>query len=100
MLAELDLGAGGRVYGLGERFSAFIKHGQTVHNIWNDDSCTRYTEKDLIYIPSNRYGLFVNHPSKVSLEVQSEQTTRVNICMLDQKIKYFMIYDKTSKGIL
>lgn len=39
MLAALDLRAGEKMYGLGERFGPFIKNGQTV-DIWNQDGGT------------------------------------------------------------
>ena len=36
MHEQLALGVGENVYGLGERFTAFVKNGQTV-DIWNQD---------------------------------------------------------------
>lgn len=37
--AQLSLGVGELVYGLGERFTPFVKNGQTV-DIWNEDGGT------------------------------------------------------------
>ena len=79
MLAELDLGVGEKVYGLGERFGPFVKNGQTV-DMWNEDGGTssELAYKNIpFYMSSKGYGVFVNHPGKISLEVQSERTTRV-----------------------
>ena len=45
MRQQLGLSVGEQVYGLGERFSAFTKNGQSV-DIWNEDWCTS-TEKSL-----------------------------------------------------
>ncbi|KAJ5605769.1 Aldolase-type TIM barrel [Penicillium lagena] len=102
MLAELDLGVGEKVYGLGERFGPFVKNGQTV-DIWNEDGGTssELAYKNIpFYISSKGYGVFVNHPGKVSLEVQSERTTRVNISVPGEEIEYFVVYGATPKEIL
>jgi alpha-D-xyloside xylohydrolase len=102
MLAGLDLGVGEKVYGLGERFGPLAKNGQTV-DIWNEDGGTssELAYKNIpFYISSRGYGVFVNHPGKVSLEVQSERTTRVNISVPGEEIEYFVVYGATPKDIL
>ncbi|RAL13749.1 putative sugar hydrolase [Aspergillus homomorphus CBS 101889] len=102
MLAALDLGVGEKVYGLGERFGPFIKNGQTV-DIWNEDGGTssELAYKNIpFYLSSAGYGVFVNHPGKVSLELQSERTTRVNISVPGEELEYFVIYGDTPKDIL
>ncbi|PYH49248.1 putative sugar hydrolase [Aspergillus saccharolyticus JOP 1030-1] len=102
MLAALDLGVGEKLYGLGERFGPFVKNGQTV-DIWNEDGGTssELAYKNIpFYLSSNGYGVFVNHPGKVSLELQSERTTRVNISVPGEELEYFVIYGGTPKEIL
>lgn len=102
MLAELDLGVGEKVYGLGERFGPLVKNGQTV-DIWNEDGGTssELAYKNIpFYISSKGYGVFVNHPGKVSLEVQSERTTRVNISVAGEEIEYFVISGTSPKDVL
>jgi alpha-D-xyloside xylohydrolase len=102
MLTELDLGVGERLYGLGERFGPFIKNGQTV-DIWNEDggSSSELAYKNIpFYLSSKGYGVFVNHSGKVSLELQSERTTRVNISVPAQELEYFVIYGGTPKEVL
>ncbi|KAI2790328.1 Alpha-xylosidase [Penicillium oxalicum] len=102
MLAELDLGVGERVYGLGERFGPLVKNGQTV-DMWNEDGGTssELAYKNIpFYMSSKGYGVFVNHPGKVSLEVQSERTTRVNISVRGEEIEYFIVYGETPKDVL
>ncbi|KAL4754479.1 hypothetical protein BDW72DRAFT_127854 [Aspergillus terricola var. indicus] len=101
-LAELDLSVGERLYGLGERFGPFVKNGQSV-NIWNEDGGTssELAYKNIpFYISSNGYGVFVNHPGKVSLELQSERTTRVNVSVGGEELEYFVIEGKNPKEIL
>lgn len=102
MLAALDLGVGEKLYGLGERFGPFIKNGQTV-DIWNEDGGTssELAYKNIpFYVSSRGYGVFVNHPGKVSFELQSERTTRVNISVPGEEIEYFIVYGSTPKEIL
>ncbi|KAJ5721043.1 Alpha-xylosidase [Penicillium malachiteum] len=102
MLIELDLGVGEKVYGLGERFGPLVKNGQTV-DIWNEDGGTssELAYKNIpFYMSSKGYGVFVNHPGKVSLEVQSERTTRVNISVPGEEVEYFVVYGETPKDVL
>ncbi len=61
---ELALGVGESIYGLGERFTPFVKNGQVV-DIWNEDGGTSSEQayKNIPFYMSNRgYGVFVNHP--------------------------------------
>ncbi|PYH87935.1 hypothetical protein BO71DRAFT_489174 [Aspergillus ellipticus CBS 707.79] len=102
MLLGLDLGVGEKLYGLGERFGPFIKNGQTV-DIWNEDGGTssELAYKNIpFYLSSAGYGVFVNDPGKVSFELQSERTTRVNISIVGEELQYFVIYGSTPKEIL
>lgn len=102
MLAELDLGVNEKLYGLGERFGPFVKNGQSV-DIWNEDGGTssELAYKNIpFYLSSKRYGVFVRHAGKVSFELQSERTTRVNISVPGQELEYFVIYGSTPKEVL
>jgi alpha-D-xyloside xylohydrolase len=102
MLAGLDLGVGEKLYGLGERFGPFMKNGQSV-DIWNEDGGTssELVYKNIpFYLSSKGYGVFVNHPGKVSFELQSERTTRVNISVPDEEIQYFIVHGGTPKEVL
>lgn len=53
-----------------------------------------------LYISSKGYSVFVNNPGKISLEVQSEHTARVNISVPGEEIEYFVVYGATPKDIL
>jgi len=99
---QLSLGVGECVYGLGERFTAFVKNGQTV-DIWNRDggASTEQAYKNIPFYLTNRgYGVFVNHPEEVSFEVASERTSRVQFSVAGQSLEYFVIYGPTPKEVL
>lgn len=102
ILLELDLSVGEKIYGLGERFGPFVKNGQVV-DMWNEDGGTssELTYKNIpFYISSRGYGVFINHPGKVMLEVQSERTTRVNMAVQGESLEYMVIGGPTPKAIL
>ena len=99
---QLNLGVGECVYGLGERFSAFVKNGQVV-DIWNEDGGTSSEQayKNIPFYLTNRgYGVFVNHPEKVSFEVASEKVERVQFSVPGETLEYFIIYGPTPKEVL
>ena len=73
---QLHLSVGEDVYGLGERFGAYVKNGQSV-DIWNEDGGTASEQgyKDIpFYMTSNGYGVLVNNRGHVSFEIGSEHT--------------------------
>ena len=99
---ELALGVGECVYGLGERFTAFVKNGQVV-DIWNADGGTasEQTYKNIPFYLTNRgYGVFVAHPEKVAFEVASEKVERVQFSVPGEKLTYYVIYGPTPKEVL
>ena len=99
---QLSLGVGECVYGLGERFTAFVKNGQVVES-WNKDGGTGSDQayKNVPFYLTNRgYGVFVNHPENVSFEVASEKVSRVQFSVADRSLEYYVIYGPTPKEIL
>lgn len=99
---QLNLGVGECVYGLGERFSAFVKNGQVV-DIWNEDGGTSSEQayKNIpFYITNRGYGVLVNHPERVSFEIASEKVERVQFSVPGESLEYFIIYGPTPKEIL
>lgn len=102
MSAQLSLGVGEKIYGLGERFTPFIKNGQTV-DIFNEDGGTASEQayKNLpFYVSSAGYGVFVNHTGRVSFEVGSETVSQVQFSVAGESIEYLVIYGPTPKQIL
>ncbi len=99
---QFDLGVGEKIYGLGERFTNFIKNGQTV-DIWNEDggTGTEQAYKNIPFYLSNRkYGLFVDNPGKVSFEVGSEKVSRVQFSVPGEEMSYSVIGGESLKDIL
>ena len=99
---QLTIGVGEQVYGLGERFTAFVKNGQEV-DIWNADGGTSSEQayKNVpFYLTNHGYGVFVNEPGRVSFEVASEAVSRVSFSLLGQSLEYFVIYGPTPLEIL
>ena len=102
MREQLSLGVDEYIYGLGERFTPFIKNGQSV-DIWNRDGGTGSEQayKNIpFYMSSNGYGVFVNHPGEVSFEIASENVSRVQFSVADEEVEYFIIYGPSPKEIL
>jgi alpha-D-xyloside xylohydrolase len=99
---QLDLGVGETVYGLGERFGPLVKNGQVV-DVWNADGGTSSEQayKNVpFYLTTAGYGVFVNHPGRVSFEVASEVVSRVSFSVAGQSMEYLVIYGPTPREIL
>jgi alpha-D-xyloside xylohydrolase len=99
---QLGLGVGELVYGLGERFTPFVKNGQSV-DIWNEDGGTSSEQsyKNIpFYMTSSGYGVFVNHPGKVSFEVGSERVARVGFSVPGEELEYFILSGPEPKDVL
>lgn len=102
MFERLDLGVGETVYGLGERFTALVRNGQTVET-WNRDggTSTEQSYKNIPFYLTNRgYGVLVNHPENVSFEVGSEKVSKVQFSVEGEHLEYFVIDGPTPKEVL
>ncbi|MEU6387911.1 alpha-xylosidase [Streptomyces sp. NPDC046939] len=105
MAAQLTLGVGEQVYGLGERFTPFVKNGQTV-DIWQADGGTSSEQAyknvpfSLHLSPAGAYGVFVNHPGRVSYEIGSEAVGQMQFSVEDQALEYYVVAGPTPKDVL
>jgi alpha-D-xyloside xylohydrolase len=102
MRDQLSLQVGETVYGLGERFSAFVKNGQAVDS-WNEDGGTNseYAYKNVpFYLTSQGYGVLVNHPGCVSFEVASHHVNRVQFSAAGHSLEYYVFAGSTMKEAL
>ncbi|KAK7693213.1 hypothetical protein QCA50_002779 [Cerrena zonata] len=100
--SELNLSPGELIYGLGEQFGAFVKNGQSI-SIWNQDGGTSSEQAYKcvpFYITNRGYGVFINHPGEVEVEVGSEKVSRVGVSVAGESLEYFIIYGERPLDIL
>src|ERR1017187_6250262 len=99
---QLTLRPGELIYGLGERFQALVRNGQSV-DMWNDDcgTCSDKGYKDVpFFLSSAGYGVFVNTPSRVSFEIGTEQVMRAQFAVPGEDLDYFLIHGPAPKDVL
>lgn len=93
---------GEKIYGLGERFSNFVKNGQEIE-MWNADGGTETMQsyKNIpLYLSNRKYGIFVDSSEKVSYEIASQQVDRVEFSVPDQILSYYFIGGNDNKEVL
>lgn len=99
---QLSLGVREHVYGLGERFGAFVKNGQTI-DVWNEDGGTSSEQayKNVPFFLSDRgYGVLVDDPGKVSFEIGSESVSRTQFSVPGSVLQYYVVGGPTPKDVL
>ncbi|MFE5158449.1 alpha-xylosidase [Streptomyces sp. NPDC056697] len=99
---RLALRVGTSVYGLGERFGPLVRNGQAT-DIWNADggTATEQAYKNVpFFLTDAGYGVFVDHPGRVSFEVGSEAVSRIQFSAEDQELTYYVIHGPSPKEIL
>ncbi len=93
MSAAVNLSVGEHIYGLGERFTEFVKNGQSV-DIWNADGGT-YTEQAYKNIPffisDMGYGVLVNDTGRVMYEIGSEYVRKASFCVKKESMSFYVI---------
>ncbi|WP_018931101.1 alpha-xylosidase [Gracilibacillus lacisalsi] len=102
MRGQLRLGVGEHLYGLGERFTPFVKNGQSI-DIWNKDGGTSSEQsyKNIpFYLSSKGYGVFVNHPEEVSYELGSETVSRAQFSVEGEYLDYYFINGPSPKEVV
>ncbi|KAK3324827.1 glycosyl hydrolases family 31-domain-containing protein [Cercophora scortea] len=102
IFTQTTLGVGESVHGLGERFGAFNKVGQKVE-LWNSDGGTSSDQayKNIsFWMSSKGYGIFIDTPERVELEIGSERCCRVQTSVEGQRLKWYIIYGPSPREIL
>ena len=102
MAEYLNTDIGENYYGLGERFTSFVKNGQKVE-MWNLDSgcSSEMSHKNIpFFISSKNYGIFVLSYSKVSFEMGSEVTECAQFSVPGEKLSYCIIAGDTLKDVV
>jgi alpha-D-xyloside xylohydrolase len=102
MREQLGLGVGELIYGLGERFQAFARNGQSV-DMWNEDAgtCSDQAYKNVpFFLSSKGYGVLVNTPARVSFEIGTERVMRAQFAVPGEELDYFLIFGPNPKQVL
>ncbi len=102
MVEQLALDIGEYVYGLGERFTPFVKNGQIV-DMWNEDGGTasEIAYKNIpFYITNKGYGVLVDSTGDVSYEIASEKVERVQFSVEGERLDYYFLNGSTPKGTI
>ena len=102
MRGQLQVDVGEKIYGLGERFTPFVRNGQVVE-MWNEDggTSTEISYKNIpFYLSSRNYGVLVNEAGPVSFEVCSEMVTRVQFSIPAQRLDFIVIGAPDRKSVL
>ena len=99
---QLGLSVGETVYGLGERFTPWVKNGQVVENSNRDGgtACEQAYKSVPFYMSSRGYGVLVNEAGPVSFEVASEKTARVQFSREGESLDYLVIQGPTPKDVV
>lgn len=102
IFTQHQLAVGESIYGLGERFTAFNKVGQslTLYNADGGTSSEQAYKNVPFYLSSNGYGVFIDHAEPVDLEIGSERSCRLQASVLGQRLKWYVIYGPDPKDIL
>lgn len=99
---QLDLSVGEYLYGFGEKFTPFVKNGQTVE-IWNADggTCSDQSYKSVpFYLSSRGYGVFTDDTGHVSYEAASDTVSRVSMTVAGESLSYFVIGGENCADVL
>lgn len=102
MVEQLALDVGEYVYGMGERFTPFVKNGQIVE-MWNEDGGTasEIAYKNIpFYLTNKGYGVLVSNSGDVSYEVASEKVERIQFSLEGERLDYYIINGGTPKGTI
>ena len=75
------------------------RHINAVHN--ESLPCNSGSDTNLVpfFWSSKGYGVFVNHPGEVELEIGSEKRSRIGISVPGEQLEIFMIYGPTPKEV-
>ena len=99
---ELSLDAGECIYGFGERFTSFVKNGQSIQT-WNEDGGTASSiayKCIPFYMTSRGYGVLVNHTGNVEFEAASEKVGYTGFAVQDEAMEYLFFYGPSLKKVL
>ncbi|WP_167628472.1 alpha-xylosidase [Listeria valentina] len=111
MREMLNIDVDTKIYGTGERFTPFVKNGQSVEIINKDGGTgSEQSYKNIPFYLACKpglkkqnglyYGVFVNHSQPVSFEIASENVQRVQFATEGEHLEYFVIAGESAKEVL
>lgn len=102
MRQNLSITVDEHIYGMGERFTAFVKNGQTV-DIEHKDGGTSSDQsyKNIpFYISDKGYGVFVAHPEPFEFEIASDNVVKCEFAVEGGYLDYYVIAGQDMKDVL
>ena len=93
MLEQLSIDGDECIYGLGERFTPFVRNGQSV-DMWQGDGGTAsdLAYKNIPFFLSNKgYGVLVDNEGDISYEIASEKVERIQFSAEGERLDYYFI---------
>lgn len=102
MRQNLSITVDEHIYGTGERFTAFVKNGQTI-NVKNMDGGTSSDQsyKNIpFYISDKGYGVFVAHPEPFEFELGSDNVVKCEFAVEGGYLDYYVIAGQDMKEVL
>ena len=102
MAEYLTTDIGETYYGLGERFTSFVKNGQKVE-MWNLDSgcASEMSHKNVpFFVSSKNYGVLVLSYGRVSFEMGSEVAECAQFSVAGERLSYCIIAGDTMKDVV
>ena len=102
MVEQLAIDVDECIYGLGERYTPFVKNGQVVE-MWNEDGGTasEITYKNIpFYITNKGYGVLLDNEGDAAYEIASEKVERLQFSVEGERLDYYVINGSTPKGTI
>jgi alpha-D-xyloside xylohydrolase len=103
MREQLALGVGELVYGLGERFQAFTRNGQSL-DMWGHGEAPEAGGSESTNVPfflsSRGYGVLVSSPARVAFDIGARQALLAQFVVPGEDLDYFFIFGPNPKQVL
>ena len=102
MVEQLAIDVDECIYGLGERYTPFVKNGQVVE-MWNEDGGTasEITYKNIpFYITNKGYGVLLDNEGDAAYEIASEKVERLQFSVEGERLDYYVINGSAPKGTI
>jgi len=102
MRQNLSITVDEHIYGCGERFTSFVKNGQTIDIEHKDGgTSTDQSYKNIpFYISDKGYGVFVAHPEPFEFEIASDSVVKCEFAVEGGYLDYYVIAGQDMKDVL